>query len=410
MRTIFFFLCTMMLHLTAQAQPNDLVYQLLKNAKLHSLDTVLQNADKYEVQIVYTQINRDKKNRPTFNTFTYRHLPNQYFYPASTVKLPTAVFALCFLNQEKIQAQQMLKIKELHTQNYEVENDSSAQNYEASIAHYVHKNFVVSDNDAYCRLFELTGQAYLQQNLAKYGYKNTKILRRFKVVAPNGNQFANAFDFFDAKGNITHKIPERFNDFLYKNTLEGCKKGVGYYKDDSLVHEPMDFLQSNCFPVMEQHRFLKELMFVKEQKMPLPLTANDYKLLYKSMHLLPRQSSIKSYADTTEYYDGYCKFFMYGNSKNAVMPDNILIFNKVGEAYGTLTDNAYVVDTLHGVEFLLTATIYVNDDQIFNDDNYEYDSIGYPFLEDVGSVIYAHELARVKKNKPNFDGLLEFLK
>jgi len=46
------------------------------------------------------------------------------------------------------------------------------------------------------------------------------------------------------------------------------------------------------------------------------------------------------------------------------------------------------------VEFLLSAVIYVNEDEIFNDDKYEYDEIGLPFLANLGRVIYKYELER----------------
>jgi hypothetical protein len=83
----------------------------------------------------------------------------------------------------------------------------------------------------------------------------------------------------------------------------------------------------------------------------------------------------------------------------------VRIFNKVGDAYGFLLDNAYFVDFKQGVEFMLTATIYCNEDEIFNDDKYDYDSVGFPFYKHLGEVIYNYELARKKVNQPNLDYL-----
>ena len=56
--------------------------------------TVTADPDKYRVQIIYTQIDRDAANRPSFTSYTYGVDPARYFYPASTVKLPTALLAL----------------------------------------------------------------------------------------------------------------------------------------------------------------------------------------------------------------------------------------------------------------------------------------------------------------------------
>ncbi len=87
------------------------------------------------------------------------------------------------------------------------------------------------------------------------------------------------------------------------------------------------------------------------------------------------------------------------------MNPNIRIFNKVGDAYGFLLDNAYFVDFKNGVEFILTATIYCNEDEIFNDDQYDYEDIGFPFFTHLGEVFYQKELNRPKKNLPNLDYL-----
>ena len=72
----------------------------------------------------------------------------------------------------------------------------------------------------------------------------------------------------------------------------------------------------------------------------------------------------------------------------------IKIFNKVGNAYGTLIDCAYIVDELNKVEFIVSATILVNKDGIFNDDKYDYESIGLPFLAELGRQLYAKNLKK----------------
>ena len=59
---------------------------------------------------------------------------------------------------------------------------------------------------------------------------------------------------------------------------------------------------------------------------------------------------------------------------------NIKIYNKVGDAYGYLIDCAYIEDTDADIGFFLTAVIHVNADKIYNDNKYEYDETGLPFL------------------------------
>ena len=77
------------------------------------------------------------------------------------------------------------------------------------------------------------------------------------------------------------------------------------------------------------------------------------------------------------------------------MTPEIRIYNKVGYAYGTITDVAYIKDKKNEIEFFLTATILVNENKIFNDDIYESDQIGIPFLAALGRAV----LEELKKDK-----------
>ena len=122
------------------------------------------------------------------------------------------------------------------------------------------------------------------------------------------------------------------------------------------------------------------------------------------MAMLPRESDYPQY-DPKQYYDSYAKFFMFGDSK-APIPEKIRIFNKVGLAYGYLTDNAYIVDFEHNIEFLLTATILVNRNEIFNDGNYEYNEVGLPFLAELGRGLYDYELTRNRMCTPDLSTLV----
>lgn len=68
----------------------------LLDSLLHTAPLLRQVADNpnYELQVIYTQINRDKQNRPQFSPHYYHVNPRRYFNPASLVKLPVAALAL----------------------------------------------------------------------------------------------------------------------------------------------------------------------------------------------------------------------------------------------------------------------------------------------------------------------------
>ena len=79
------------------------------------------------------------------------------------------------------------------------------------------------------------------------------------------------------------------------------------------------------------------------------------------------------------------------------MLGHISVFNKVGWSHDFLTDVSYILDLKNKVESMLAATIYVNSYGILNDDRYDYDSIGYPFMYQLGQTIYQNELGRDRR-------------
>jgi len=73
--------------------------------------------------------------------------------------------------------------------------------------------------------------------------------------------------------------------------------------------------------------------------------------------------------------------------------------NKVGYAYGTLTDVALIIDTKNKIHYLLGASLLVNKNEIFNDNFYEYDDIGLPFLAKASRAI--HEILVEQYGNPS---------
>ena len=114
------------------------------------------------------------------------------------------------------------------------------------------------------------------------------------------------------------------------------------------------------------------------------LTNDQLNFIHSAMSTSPRKAGY----NTETYYDSYCKFLMFGDTKEDI-PEHIKIYNKIGNAYGTLTDCAYIKDIKNDIEFMITATILVNKNRIFNDDAYEYDEIGFPFLAQLGHELYS---------------------
>jgi len=365
----------------------------------------LNQPDTFQYQLIYTRIDRDKKNRPQFKSFYLNVDKDRYFNPASMVKLPTALLALEKLNEQQIPGVDkytvMLTDSSFDRQT-KVLNDSSAVDGLPSIAHYIRKIFLVSDNDAYNRLYEFAGQETLNKKLWEKGYKDSRITRRFVTMTEEQNRHTNRIRFIK-NGKLVNEQPAAYNqlpfDFSKKIFI-----GRGHFnRDDSLIYAPMDFTTHNNMPLQDLQQMLQSVLFPGsvKRRQRFNLTDDDRKFLYQYMSELPSESSHPKY-DTTEFFDSYTKFFMFKADKSKI-PAHIRVFNKTGWSYGFLTDVAYIVDFKNKVEFMLSGVIYVNSDAVLNDDKYEYKQTGYPFFKEVGNIIYEYELNRFRKYKPNLE-------
>ena len=165
------------------------------------------------------------------------------------------------------------------------------------------------------------------------------------------------------------------------------------------------FLKKNRFSLPDLHSVLMGILFPEDvpARQRFDLRKEDYPFLYKYMSMKPGESIYPSY--DTSYQDAYVKFLLYGGS-GAMRDSSIRIFNKVGDAYGFLTDVAYIADFKNKVEFILSASIACNSDGIFNDNRYDYEKVGFPFLKNLGNIVYQYELQRKRKRKPD---LSEFI-
>ena len=397
----FFFVIFPVIISNAQKINTDLLPKLMAT-KPEQFKELMDNADKYRLQILYTQIDRDKKNHPKFTTFGYRISNSEYFYPASTVKFPAAVLALEKINNLNIKGltkETVMLTGAEYERHTPVTKDSTAENGLPSVAHYIKKILMVSDNDAFNRLYEFIGQKDFNENLRKKGYENTRIFHRLQVgMNKEQNRRTNPIKFM--QGNeIIYQQPMVISEKNY-SSVTPISVGKGYMQGDSVVNTPFDFTDRNFYPLLDQQAVLKSILFPEavEPKKRFNLTEDDYKFMYKYMSQMPTESTYPNY-NPVEFYPTYCKFLLYGSGKNEVTNPNMRIFNKIGDAYGFLLDNAYIVDFEKGVEFMLTTVLLCNNDQIFNDDKYDYDKIGFPFMKNLGQLIYNHELTRTRKYK-----------
>ena len=371
----------------ACAQQNPLVEVM--SLDLPKIKAVKANLANHQVQLLLVKI-AEKEGNLTFKNYAFQQEDSTYFYPASTVKLPIAVLALEKIKQLQAQGISITKDTPFHiidpkTKAYVKKADSTQPHNHLTIAHLIKKVFLVSDNDAYNYLFDFLGKKAINQGLEKRGIKHTAIRHKFLFGADNENSWE--YVFFGKQDTIYHQ-KSQYSPPLPAISLKTQQKGNAYLSKGEKVTRPMDFSQKNWMALSAQIELLKRLIFpqhfVKEQQFDLHQTDLDFLRHWMSRSTL--ESEISAYK-TADYYDSYGKFFIYGDTKGE-MTDQVRIYNKVGYAYGTLTDVAYIEDKVNNIAFFLAGTILVNENETFNDDTYEFEEKGIPFLAEVGRQLY----------------------
>lgn len=406
-KTWLLFCLTYVLCLTISGQrtSEDLLRDLLLSSE-EGFDAILKAPEDYRLQVLYTQIDRDSTGVPSFRSFRYGTGKETYFYPASSIKIFAAALALEKLNlldRQGLSKYSPVRIDSSHAGQQAVSRDSTSDSGQPYIAHYLKKMLVISDNDAFNRLYEFIGQGPFNEELVSKGYKDTRILHRLSIdLSPEANRHTNAMTFFD----------EDTGEEIFRQEAQYCEKdyaqtkavwlGSKHVQGDEIVPEPMNFQHKNRTSLEDLQKALRTILFPDSvpEKERFALDTDDYELLYRYMSQLPRETNLPDYRGKP---DNYCKFLIYGDREESRIPEHIRIFNKIGLAYGFTIDNAYVADFENKIEFLLTAVLYTNENQTLNDGIYEYDSVAFPFFGKLGRMIYSYELKRNRHYVPDLE-------
>lgn len=355
-----------------------------------SLDSVLDNRKSLGLQVIYTRIQRSDAGTPSFTDYHLDVDDNRYFYPASTVKLPVAILALQKLNELNIPGlnkdTRMLIGQEANGTAIQPAIGQTGEGT-GSVAYDIKQILLVSDNNAFNRLYDFLGQEYINRSLHAMGYKDVQIIHRLSVsMTEEQHRKTDSITFRSTDGNLVYQKPAEISQLKYD--LRETKMGKGFMKGEQLINEPFDFTYKNRLPLTTLHNITRSILFPESvaAKQRFNLTPDDYAFLREYMSMSPLESKTPLYT-APEYWDNYVKMIYYGSEKTP-RDTNIRIFNKTGTAYGFLIESAYLLDSSNHTEFLVSVIIYCNSDGIFNDDKYDYTNVGYPFLKQLGRVLY----------------------
>jgi hypothetical protein len=328
--------------------------------------------------------------------------PQRWFTAASWVKLPAVMLTAEHLTRLRLDASAQIALQAPPATG----NWDAAEPLAETFERTVRRLFTVSENVPFNRLYEYLGQRELGEELTAHGHEHARLIARLGSGDAEANRRVGATRVLDAGGSTLEVRDARTNPQSPSFPFGPVLKGRGWQTDEGSVEPgPHDFSRTNFLPLASMHDMLAAV--VCPEGVPAPRRWNVSPPLRHAilteLARWPRESRDPIYP-SPDYTDGFAKYFIVGDTKEAASPD-VRQFSKVGQAYGYLQDCAYIVDRNAGVEFLLAATIHANADGIFNDDKYEYDEVALPFLASLGRAVLDYERSRPRAVRPTFEGL-----
>jgi hypothetical protein len=238
------------------------------------------------------------------------------------------------------------------------------------------------------------------------GYSSVRITRQFMGFTDEQNRHTNAVRFYNSNGQEIYVQEPGYNRDSFSFPAPILIGNAHINRQEQLVQGPFDFTRHNSISLADMQKMLQAVVFPNSlpKQNRFDISEQDRLFLLQYLSQYPSETNYPKY-DTSVFYDSYVKFFFQDSTHR--MPTGVRVFNKVGWAYGFLTDVSYVVDTINRVDYFLSATLYVNSDGVVNDSKYDEETVGFPFLRELGGLVYNYELSRNRSFRPplNIQGI-----
>lgn len=370
------------------------------------LAPTLDEAIRRRIQISVAVPNVGPDGKETLRRARFR-VDAEYFYPASAIKLCVALGATEKLAELRDAATgQPNGADELRDRNGAatsskrnkpnlrttlrfIEGEGRSRRVtDTTTRAELEKALVLSDNEASNRLFDFVGREELAERLSRIGLRSARIVQRL------GDEGASSPPIIELVINSKSLPVAQRIGFEPPPPWTGVTElavGAGYFDEQhAMVRQPMDFRSKNAIRLSDLQNALIAIVRpdLFDAGPPPNIDQQDRQEVKEVLQTLP--SDTKAARRTSQHRRAQLDAIHkpIDVALRRMLPSHKLrIYGKGGRAFGFAVENIYVVDESTGRSFFLAATIYANDNEILNDDRYEYDSLANPFLVRLGETL-----------------------
>jgi hypothetical protein len=320
-------------------------------------------------------------------------LDAEYFYPASAVKLFAAYAAIEKLDDmsEELNA----KVGISTPIRFVAGEGRTKQTVNTTLRRDLEQALIISDNDAYDRLFDFVGREELGERLGHIGLKRTILVQHLGRAAKARTTAAPLIDLImppDPPVAVSHRLGAEVPPAPWA----AVKLGKAYVDEKGkVIQGPMDFSMKNATTLGDLQDMLIAIARPElYDRMPNNGEIKSPNARYDVLEILNKLPSQLegTWRGHPTAKDAFHKPLHIALAA-AFPEEKVHVYGKSGRAYGFAVDNAYIVSERTGRGFFLTSCLYANDNDTLNDDGYEYLTVGTPFLARVG-VILARKVFR----------------
>ncbi len=356
------------------------------------LAPVVARAESLRLQILLTPLPR--RDVSEAETLSYR-VGEEYVFTASAIKTFVSVLALRKLQGlDGVDADTPVGFC-VHPPAHPLRarcpgeptpDDTNTDGGVATLVHEPRKMHLVSNNAAFNRLYDFVGHDQIHREAERLGFGSLRLRHRMGQSHELGRDTP-PMVFFPRDGRPRPMPGDTGSLELEPTAMKGIEVGRAHLgRGRRRVEAPRDFAQKNHVSLEDLHRLLASIVRPElEMSADLGLTPANRARLLDAMTEDPLESKNPRFGRAR--FSGRRYKLMFRGIERVVPAEQIRYVNKAGRAYGFHVESAYVEHRETGRGFLLTAAIYVNENGVVGDDEYEYEAISRPFYQRLGELL-----------------------
>jgi hypothetical protein len=397
----------------SQAEAQACVAREGQDAELEALlrsdpavSALVDNAERHRLQVVVGRLEQDAAGNSCLRWFRFRD-GAQYFYAAGAMHLPMAMAVMQQLDEGQglwdVNATLVSDGVRADSQTASLGNIRIAHAFETTIDREMRRMVILSTNQAFNRLFDLLGLHEIADRMLSAQLNETRLNHRFdesvpiadNVHAPGVRIVIGGAPrvFFPPRSSAPAALP-----FPWSDALVGEAHIPIHAPDEPTpepIDEPFDFAVRNYASLTDLLRMMLELgapELLDVAGFSLSPTSRAYLAYLFSRG--PQDLGIDG-IDTEAWTLQRFKP-MWDGIATVREPATLTYLSHAGRAFGFHTDVAFVRDESTGAGFVVAATIYANQDDVLNDDRYEYTQVTEPFFESLGALLAQWSFAAIE--------------